>query len=110
MQKTRCQPVFDRNASNWTAIAFASAMTIGLPWLALPAFGAVSPPTSVVSWGHESSGTIVPLDLGDAVAVRSSGNFSLAIRADGTVAVWGDPFPGTPEALAQVHDAKMISL
>ncbi|MEK7675741.1 MAG: MBG domain-containing protein, partial [Verrucomicrobiota bacterium] len=45
---------------------------------------------AVVAWGYNDGGQIkVPARLSDVVAVAGGFNFSLALRADGTVAAWG---------------------
>ena len=45
----------------------------------------------VLAWGSSYSGqTNVPPGLTNAVAVKGGISFSMALRSDGVVAVWGD--------------------
>ena len=47
--------------------------------------------TNVVGWGYNVQGqTTVPASLSNVVAVAGGLGHSLALRADGTVAAWGD--------------------
>ena len=46
---------------------------------------------TVAAWGDDSQGQCdVPGGLSNVVAVAGGGAHSLALRADGTVAAWGD--------------------
>src|SRR5689334_15245445 len=46
---------------------------------------------SVYAWGYNSFGECnVPAGLNNAVAVQCGNYFSMALRANGTVATWGD--------------------
>jgi alpha-tubulin suppressor-like RCC1 family protein len=46
---------------------------------------------TVQAWGNNSAGqTTVPADLRDVVAVAAGGQSSAALRADGTLVVWGE--------------------
>src|SRR5215813_8342211 len=60
-------------------------------------------------WGSYSNGaTNVPAGLTNVVAISAAGNFTTALRADGTVAEWGTasapygPRPAPPAGLNQV--------
>ena len=47
--------------------------------------------TTVMAWGRNVEGqSPVPPGLGNAVAVAAGGSHSLALRADGTIAAWGN--------------------
>lgn len=63
-----------------------------------PASLAVIP---IIAWGNNDAGqTSVPLSASNAVAIAAGRDFSLALKADGTVAGWGDSHFGqcTPPA------------
>ena len=52
---------------------------------------AVPSQTMVVAWGDDSDGQCdAPAGLTNAIDVAAGYNFSLALKADGTVAAWGD--------------------
>src|SRR5207248_4277973 len=56
----------------------------------LVALMTVSAAPQVVAWGDNGSGqSSVPPDLSNAVAVAAGNSHSLALRADGTVVLWG---------------------
>src|SRR5204863_64228 len=55
-----------------------------------------------VSWGANSWGeTNVPAGLSNVVAIAGGGTFSLALKADGTAAAWGQMGPIPPSTATQ---------
>src|SRR5438874_2859637 len=59
--------------------------------------------TQVIAWGRNQTGiNAVPASLTNAVAISSFGYFSIALRADGTVAAWGNGWtdPGVSNVVA----------
>lgn len=68
---------------NGSVVALAIASSLA------PPMRAVAQP-NVVAWGDNSSSqTNVPSDLTNAIAVAGGDSFSLALRANGTLAAWG---------------------
>ncbi len=52
--------------------------------------------TRVTAWGYNKYGqTTLPTGLSNVVAVTGGGDHSLALKADGTVAVWGSYYNGS---------------
>jgi hypothetical protein len=69
-------------------VSLLAAVAFALPLTALsqPA----NPGTTVRAWGRNDEGQcIVPASLTNAVAIAAGSVHNLAVRADGTVAVWG---------------------
>jgi len=44
---------------------------------------------NIVTWGINDARTIIPAGIGNATAIAASGDLSVALKGDGTVAVWG---------------------
>ncbi len=76
--------------------AYASTTSAGTPTPACP--------LSVVGWGNNSDGQLTPpAGLSNLVAIAAGYFHSLALKSDGTVVGWGDPFYATtPAGLSNV--------
>jgi alpha-tubulin suppressor-like RCC1 family protein len=72
------------NLTNVIAVAAGGRGTFAGHSLALLQDG------SVVGWGYNNLGQATPPALTDAVAIAAGGDFSMALRKNGTVVVWGN--------------------
>ena len=64
----------------------------------------------IVAWGRNDLGqTDVPAGLGKVVAVAAGANYSLALRADGTVAAWGWDSDGQTDVPAGLNDVVAVA-
>lgn len=65
--------------------------------------------TQIVGWGYNGYHQIdVPVGLYDATAVSVGYNYSLALKANGSVAAWGDGSNGEPNVPAGLNDVVAI--
>jgi len=61
-------------------------------------------PRVLVAWGDSSSGKLdIPAGLTDVIAIDARENFSLALKADGSVVAWAGP--GIPWATGGLSQA-----
>ena len=65
------------------------------------------PPSSLRSW-PVSGQTIIPRDVSDVKALAGGLAVSVALRTDGTVAVWGEPSYGQTDVPASLRAVKFI--
>jgi hypothetical protein len=75
-----------KNYSFLLKVVLALSVSVALTCLAQP----TNPPPNVWAWGDNSSRQCnVPADLTNAVAIAAGSGFSMALKADGTVVMWG---------------------
>jgi hypothetical protein len=68
---------------------------------------------SAAAWGGNTSGqTTVPAGLTNVVSVAAGGNFSLALKGDGTVTAWGSGTGSTslPASLTNTATANVVQI
>jgi hypothetical protein len=68
--------------------------------------------SEVIAWGMNLLGaptTNTPPGLANVVAVETAPSLSLALKADGTIAVWGDNNQGQIDAIARLTNVAAIS-
>lgn len=96
-------PTLDASKISGGTFAGSGAGLTGIPLSAVVLEGRAD----LVAWGDNSfaNQTNVPPDLADIVAIDAGGNFTLALRANGTVVAWGGTYVGqlyVPNDLSQV--------
>jgi hypothetical protein len=95
---------FRRDARWWVALLAVLLAVVGLA-LAPPATAAGTG-GPVVSWGPGFDQSIVPAGLTGVTAIAANGEYSLALKSNGTVVVWGredfSELPKAPEGLTGV--------
>jgi len=99
--------VMSTNAGNYSVVV---TNNYGSMTSSVAALTVLIPPTMVVAWGDDSSGQIdVPPGLTNAVDVAGGYNFSLALKADGTVVAWGDNTYGETNVPAGLTNVTAIA-
>jgi hypothetical protein len=96
-------------ASRATAAQFWDPKGRSVLYAGLLAIAALTTPrlaaqTTVVAWGldYDSGSTNVPIDLTNAVAIAAADSISMAVKADGTVAAWGDGLSQVPPNVTNI--------
>ena len=96
---------------NWLGIGYTSYQYTFTNQPADMAFYLLAKPsrTMVLAWGGDASGqSDVPLGMTNAVQVSGGLDFSVALKADGTVTAWGDNGYGQTNVPADLTNATVV--